>query len=609
MRVGDLGRPMRIVLAVVVLLVAGMLLFPRLHGLVHHQRLVGRLGSPDGAERLRAAIELGTSRDERAIAPLVSALAEGEVVVDRPEDEVAILCSIGGARTVQALAQALQDPAADRGRLTEALACLDDAAARAVLAKSLASDDVALLQATVLVLSQSRDPKLAGLLADAETRATPGARLQIIASLTPPTGSLLDPRLTSILRAALTDPDAAIRRAAADSLTWNDLNRAVPAGVLADALRSPAPDVRIAVAGRLAFYRPSLPQDASLRTVSAADARPDLPANAPGDDLAVAARRASAFLAARQSPGGYWLTARTRNLHPERAGREMNTYLTPVMVDMLAPVADAAGLGGPLARARRQIGGEIEDNGLVRYYGHGARALGEGRICAIAPDADDTALAWRIAPSPNVQLLHNALATLRQYRAQNGLYRTWLAPLDRFNCIDRGRDPDPTDVGIQMHMLMFLAHASPADAQALCAALGRTIADDRIWVYYAAEPLIPIVRLAELRRAGCAIDLPEGRLRTDVPGQGQWVVAALTLQRLLLGDARDPAQTTALLRKLAQGDFWIIRRSPPLIYQNDATGSAPGFYWSQEFGYALWLRLYFENLRSSQRPVASGNPG
>jgi hypothetical protein len=287
----------------------------------------------------------------------------------------------------------------------------------------------------------------------------------------------------------------------------------------------------------------------------------------------------------------------------------MNTYLTPVLVDMLAPVADKAGLGGPLARARRQIGGEIEDSGIVRYYGHGARALGQGRICAIAPDADDTALAWRIAPNPDVRLLRTALATLRGYRAPNGLYRTWLAPLDRLDCVDRGHDPDPTDVGIQMHILMFLAHASPADAQALCSALGKNIADDRIWVYYPREPLIPIIRQADLRKAGCDVDLPEVRIRTGVPGQGQWVVAALALRRLLQTGDPDPSQTTALLRKLAQGDFWIIRRSPPLIYQNDATGSAPGFYWSQEFGYALWLRLYFENLLRSQHPVTSGRPG
>jgi hypothetical protein len=609
MRAGDLGKPMRVVLAAAVLLVALVLLFPHLHGLAHRYRFAGRLGSHDGADRLRAAMELGRLRDERAISPLVSALATGEVVVNRPEDEVAILCGIGGSTTVQVVEQALRDPASDRGRLIEVLACLDDAAARAVLVKSLASQDRALLQTTVLVLSESRDPRLVGLLADAETHATPAARLQIIASLTPPAGSPLDSRLSSALVAALSDPDAEVRRAAADSLTWNYLNRAIPAGALADAVRHKGLEVRNAVSAKLASYRPALAQDATLQALLAGYARPDAPVNAPNDDLAVSARRASAFIAARQDPGGYWLTARTRSLRSKGAGREMNTYLTPLLVDVLAPVADKAALGGPLASARRQIGGEIEDSGIVRYYGHGARASGQGRICAIAPDADDTALAWRIAPNPDARKLQTALASLRLYRASNGLYRTWLAPLDRLDCVDRGHDPDPTDAGIQMHILMFLARASPADARALCTALAKNIADDRIWVYYPLEPLVPIIRQADLKSAGCGLDLPARRLRTDVPGQGQWVVAALALRRLLQEGDPDPSQTTALLRKLAQGDFWIIRRSPPLVYQNDATGSAPGFYWSQEFGYALWLRLYFENLLTSQHPVASGHTG
>jgi hypothetical protein len=30
------------------------------------------------------------------------------------------------------------------------------------------------------------------------------------------------------------------------------------------------------------------------------------------------------------------------------------------------------------------------------------------------------------------------------------------------------------------------------------------------------------------------------------------------------------------------------------MYHNDQTASVPRFYWSEEFGYALWLRLYFE---------------
>jgi hypothetical protein len=199
-------------------------------------------------------------------------------------------------------------------------------------------------------------------------------------------------------------------------------------------------------------------------------------------------------------------------------------------------------------------------------------------------------------------MLRNALATLRQHRAANGLYRTWLAPTDRLQCIDRGSDPNPTDVGIQMHILMLLAQANPAEGQALCTALRKSITDDRIWTYYRLEPLIPLIRQGDLDKAGCPIDVPEGRIRTDVAGQGKWLAAGLALSRQsrTTAGALDQSATIRLLQRLAQGDFLAIRRAPPLLYQNDATGTVPAFYWSQEFGYALWLRLYFETVRRSR---------
>ena len=48
-----------------------------------------------------------------------------------------------------------------------------------------------------------------------------------------------------------------------------------------------------------------------------------------------------------------------------------------------------------------------------------------------------------------------------------------------------------------------------------------------------------------------------------------------------------------MLEALAADDFAAVRRSPPLLYHNDFTASVPRFYWSEDFGYALWLRLYF----------------
>src|SRR5437764_15463243 len=83
--------------------------------------------------------------------------------------------------------------------------------------------------------------------------------------------------------------------------------------------------------------------------------------------------------------------------------------------------------------------------------------------------------------------------------------------------LDPGKDPNPADIAIQMHLLLLLSKVRPAEAHALCESLRPLINDDRIWVYYSRTPLIPMLRISDLRRAGCALELPESRMRTDVP--------------------------------------------------------------------------------------------
>jgi hypothetical protein len=58
------------------------------------------------------------------------------------------------------------------------------------------------------------------------------------------------------------------------------------------------------------------------------------------------------------------------------------------------------------------------------------------------------------------------------------------------------------------------------------------------------------------------------------------------------GSPADTAQIQALLRQLARDDFALLRKSPPLLYHNDLTATVSRYYWSEDVGYALWLRLY-----------------
>ncbi|HVG10626.1 MAG TPA: hypothetical protein VNM67_23180 [Thermoanaerobaculia bacterium] len=317
---------------------------------------------------------------------------------------------------------------------------------------------------------------------------------------------------------------------------------------------------------------------------------------APGDDLDEGFRTAAARLREHQQGPGYWLTAHTTAARFQEPGQEMNTYLTALLLDLLDPLAASdgigVGIGDSLQRARQHLTGQIEAGGLVRYHGlPDAPGIAGILGCAIiTPDTDDTALVWRLAPGPDRRRLTAALATLDRYRTREGLYRTWLAPREAYQCLDPGSDPNPADITIQMHLLLLLAEVQPPAGRALCAALRPVVDQDRVWVYYRMAPLVPMLRLADLQRAGCALELPESRMRTQVPGQEIWV----SLVRLL-GRAGTPEQIETVLRQLARDDFALLRKSPPLLYHNDLTASVPRYYWSEDAGYALWLRLYYEH--------------
>jgi hypothetical protein len=320
-------------------------------------------------------------------------------------------------------------------------------------------------------------------------------------------------------------------------------------------------------------------------------------------ELAAAARRAAQRLAERQQAPGYWLTAFTDTPSFERPGQEMNTFTNAMMIDIAGPVAQAAGIAGPLERARDFLKGQIEADGLVRYHGRPDAPTIGTLGCAITPDADDTALVWRIAPGDRPELRRRALDTMKQFRTPDGLYRTWLAPRERYQCLDPGKDANPADIAIQIHVLMLLAQADPPAARALCDALRQRVADEDIWVYYKMAPPLLILRRRELRKADCPMPLPSSRLQTTVPGQQTWVEAMELLRRVETVEGKEAAyaEIAALLHQLAAQDFSLLARAPPLLYHNDLSASVRRFYWSEELGYALWLRLYFENERVGKR--------
>jgi hypothetical protein len=344
-------------------------------------------------------------------------------------------------------------------------------------------------------------------------------------------------------------------------------------------------DIRIVREQRVSVTAQGPPADAA--------AMPQQPASA--TDLDAMAARAASLLRERQTGDGFWLTSYTKGPRYEAPQQEMNTYLTSMLADLLTPIARRRSLDDVVGRARRHLEAQIESDGLVRYHGLPNGPTIGTLGCVITPDADDTALAWRIAglgaEDPRLQRM---LGRLARYRDARGLYRTWLAPQEEYQCIDPGGDPNPTDVAIQMHVYLMLRELDPPAARDLCSALRRSFGDGDIWVYYAEAPLVPYLRSAELRQLGCAIPLPTERLSLPAAGQESWSEAV----RLLAETMASPQDTNArpairsLLLRIGGDDFAQVRRSPPLLYHNDLSASVSRFYWSEDFGYALWLRLY-----------------
>lgn len=308
-------------------------------------------------------------------------------------------------------------------------------------------------------------------------------------------------------------------------------------------------------------------------------------------DLEKSAETARSQLIARQQPEGYWLTCHTRTEQYRHPLKEMNTFLGAMMIDLLHPVADEAGLTAVIALARNHLLTQIESNGLTRYHGRPDSTAIPALGAVITPDADDTALAWRIAAPDNRTQQQEVLRFLQTYRTREGLYQTWLAPVEEYISIDPGRDPNPADLTIQMHVLMWLAQIDPPAADALFDAVRRNVDRDDHWVYYRKAPMIPILRQADLHELGYPLSLPAARLQQTVPGQEPWM-EALRLLLLEHPDADAVSAAGELLSGISKNQFGELQRNPPLLYHNDFSARVSRFYWSEDFGYALWLRIY-----------------
>jgi len=319
------------------------------------------------------------------------------------------------------------------------------------------------------------------------------------------------------------------------------------------------------------------------------------------ESLRPAAARAAAALRAHQLADGSWPTALTTGQVFEGPGAEVNAFVPSMIVDLLGPVAAEAGLADAglseaMARGRAWLTSRIEPSGLVRYLRVPESAVRAGY--EIPPDTDDTALVWRLAPGKDAALRAAALRTIEGYRAEDGLYRTWLASYDEargyYETHYGERPENPADVCIQLHLLLWLAEEDPRAARRLHGALAPRMGDERIWVYYRVAPFVPRLREVDLALAGYPLRVPAARLQDLPEAQAPYLELAELRRRMLLNEEPEAARAAALrtLERLAADDFAAIERAPPLLYHNDFNAVPPCFYWSADVGYALWLRCW-----------------
>src|SRR5262249_4951621 len=96
------------------------------------------------------------------------------------------------------------------------------------------------------------------------------------------------------------------------------------------------------------------------------------------------------------------------------------------------------------------------------------------------------------------------------------------------------------------------------------------------------------------RKLGCAIPLPTERLAHPAERQEIWTEAVRLLVESMtsLPDEDERKAIGDLLVRIGSDNFALLRRSPPLLYHNDLSATVCRFYWAEDVGYALGLRLY-----------------
>lgn len=302
-------------------------------------------------------------------------------------------------------------------------------------------------------------------------------------------------------------------------------------------------------------------------------------------------RLREAFPAARQivldapASDGAIKTCYTFARNPANPRHQVDVWHPAILLAILDPAAEAAGLGAWAARERAYLRDQIETNGLVRYH---------GRKSTIVPDVDDTALVWLTAAPDDPALARQVIAAMQAFRTPEGFYRTWMNEGGIPGHPNEGLDPNPADFGINIHLYLFFSRYAPEAARELCEVLRAHVQDRRFYPY--GRLAIPFYYLREIavRASGCDLPTAESVFDTSTPGQAVYTEASRLIRDLALGPRPPRADVLRVLETLSQDNFRHAREAPALIYHADLTAPQARYYWSTEVAAALWMRLYAE---------------
>jgi len=319
----------------------------------------------------------------------------------------------------------------------------------------------------------------------------------------------------------------------------------------------------------------------------------------PPDNLKRMATIAADHIRSAQHEKGFWLTAYTPHAtFTNNTKKQADLVLPAIVIDILSPYATETNLGHELQHAREYLADQIEENGLVRYFGRPDQSHIGKWGCVISPDSDDTALVWRIAINPDTSLLSKTLEQLKSFQNEAGFYHTWLSTENAYQCIRPGNDPNPVDVGIQIHLIQFFSRFDmPEEKDKLCKLVKNNIGNPKLWVYY--TPLLPVLRESDLSHLGCHVRVPLSVTSKIPDHQKQWLRLTYFARDYAIGTPPEENIVKQTLAELAAGDFALIEQNPPLLYHNDKSSTPSRYYWSKTFGMALWLRVYWDYISTA----------